>query len=119
MALLCNMMMMMIRTLVGLGADPSATTLLGSTAIFTAAAKGQVEAIRTLVSLGVDPSATTLQGQTAIFAAADTGHVDAMRTLVSLGADRYAEARLRRGLPETALTFATQRGHTAAARWLG
>ena len=54
MALLCNMMMMMIRTLVSLGADPSATTARGRTAIFEAAANGKVDAMRTLVSLGAD-----------------------------------------------------------------
>jgi hypothetical protein len=71
-----------IRTLVGLGADPNARDLSGCTPLHTAALfNGNPEIAKTLITLGADPNARERRGLTALQLAVRNRNPEVLETL--------------------------------------
>ena len=98
------------------GADAN-LAIEGGTPLHDAAERGNVECIKVLLEKGVpvdQPNAES--GHTPLMWAALAGRVDAVKLLLEKGADRSAKNKGKDGGPgKTALDFANEYGHTAAA----
>ena len=82
-----------VQRLLAAGADLTATTSDGWTALHWAVYKGHDDVVTMLLGAGADPTATTLHGWTALHAAADMGRVDMLAALLGVGADPTATTR--------------------------
>ncbi|HKK92461.1 MAG TPA: ankyrin repeat domain-containing protein [Longimicrobiales bacterium] len=77
------------------GANPSATTSTGVTALHFAAGAGQTQAVRALVAAGVDVDAReSAMGQTPLIFAANEGRKDAVQVLIDAGGDVNATTKV-------------------------
>jgi hypothetical protein len=69
------------------GADPSASTAAGWSALLSAAANGFTGVATRLVELGADPNSLRCAGMFPLMLAAANGHDDCVRRIVELGGD--------------------------------
>ena len=102
------------RMLVDCGADVSAQTDRGWTALHWASRCGHVDLARMLVERGADVSAQNKVGETALHLALENGHGDVARLLVERGAD--VSVQTEDG--ETALLWTSRYGHVDLALML-
>ena len=105
-----------VKTLLAAGANPSATTRSGWTALIYAAARGEAEAVNALVKAGAPVDRSHRQadrGWTALIYSAQGGHILTAQILLEGGADVNVE---RSGM--TALQMATSQGHDDMIRLL-
>jgi ankyrin repeat protein len=105
----------MAAALVGAGANPNLSSVVGETPLMTAAHTGNVQLARLLLAAGADVSAReSTQGQTALMRAVAGNHTEIVRALVESGADVTARSKNH----FTALLFAAQQGNVEIARLL-
>jgi ankyrin repeat protein len=98
-----------VRLLLGVGANVNAANNYGVTPLSVAAAGADPAMIRTLVRGGADPNTAVADGLTVLMIAAGTGHVDIVRALLEAGANVNAREPV---LGETALIWAAKGGHS-------
>lgn len=104
-----------MNTLLAQGVDVNEKdSLLGLTALYSAAAEGQIEAVRFLFEKGADITVKNRNGSTAICIAAENGHIDVVRLLLEKGAEINAKDEYG----NTALSLAARKGHINVARLL-
>jgi ankyrin repeat protein len=97
------------------GADATASSAEGETALMVAARTGKVDAVNALLARGADPNAKeNWRGQTALMWAAAEGHAAVIQILIARGADVHA--RSNGGF--TPILFAAREGHIAAVEAL-
>lgn len=103
-----------VRLLLAHGADVSAKTVDGRSAIYQAAVMGNtIPVLRLLIEKGADANAKTPTGMTPLMAAS-RGNLDAMRLLLDSGAD----VKARNAAGGTALMAAASTGRPEAVRML-
>jgi ankyrin repeat protein len=104
------------RMLLYAGANPNATTRLGSyTPLHIAAKNGHASLVEALLQGGADAKASTAEGTTALMFAAEAGNLDAMKSLLDHGADVNAREKAK---GETALMFASASDRVEAVKLL-
>ena len=98
-----------VRRLLALGANPTASDCLDSTALMVAAYQGHVGVIDALAECGGlgDVDAEDEDQETAAWTAAAEGHTDVLRRLLELGADPRPHSMLKMSL----LAIAASGGH--------
>jgi ankyrin repeat protein len=104
------------QTLLYAGANPRATTRIGSyTPLILAAKTGNAAVMDPLIKAGADVNAKTSNGTTPLMLAAASGDVDAVSRLIEAGADVNAKESTR---AETATMFAAASNRAAVIRLL-
>lgn len=99
------------RRLIRAGADATAASRYGITALSIACINGSAPMIKLLLQAGADPHAAMPEGETALLTAARTGMADAVAVLLAHGA-RVDAREATRG--QTALMWAAGEGHASA-----
>jgi ankyrin repeat protein len=94
--------------------DVNAVQNDGCTALYNAAAAGNLDAAKLLVQHGADLTILSRDGADAIFAAAHSGSVSVMKYLQSLGLPLTSKSTLSMSL----LSAAAQKGHMHALQYL-
>jgi len=104
----------MVRTLLGLHANPNAADSLGYSALMYAAQLGFTDVVGALAEGGADVNAVSSEGWTALLLTALQGQAETATELLALGADPNATF----GGGFTALMVAAARGHAEVAEAL-
>lgn len=102
---------LLVRSLLGGGADPDAQDNVGYTALMYASNSGHDEVVRALIESGADTNTADRQVSTPLMFASQHDHLGIVRQLLAAGAD--PNARGDHGL--TALGLAQQNGHDRTA----
>src|SRR5215471_1964483 len=97
------------------GANPSAATRYGVTALSIAASNGNADIIERLLKAGADAKAVLPGGQTLLMTAARSGNPDVVRLFLEHGGDPKAQESTN---GETALMWAATENHPEAAKLL-
>jgi ankyrin repeat protein len=113
----------LVKRLLGMGADVRAIGFEGRTPLYYAAAEGHADIVRLILDAGADPDLRMevlipgsggfyqARGETALMAAARYGRTDALRALLAAGAD----PRLTDWIGDDALVMALENGHRECA----
>jgi ankyrin repeat protein len=112
-----------VRVLVAAGANPDARTSWGSSALASAARKGDADTLKELLSQKATLEAAGTDGRTALFEAVIHGQLDSVRVLLEAGADPLRKDSMgltasqlarQQGKPEILSMIATKTGDTGA-----
>ena len=123
-----------VELLLGVGAEPNAANRKGETALMYAAQYGCVYVSQLLLTIGADAEATDAEGKSAMQLARKWNRTGIIRVLRNFAFLRAAAAgqiaemqaaleagaciKARDASGSTALHYATEQGHSAAAHWL-
>lgn len=103
------------KELLQLGADTSATAIIGMTPLYQASVTGNLAVAKSLLDYGADTSATFSRGWTPLHQASSYGHVELAKLLLDYGANISAMSYVER---ETPLHLAFSSGHRKMAELL-
>jgi uncharacterized protein len=106
--------LVLLRSLLGRGADANVRDAAGQSPLLEAVAAGRLAAVRLLLGSGANVNAVSSAGRTPLIEAAERGHLDTARLLIAAGADLNLSQRGS----GTALETAERAGHTDLAAML-